>query len=50
MPDDKVTLLARFLEQGSGVLSKRALNKEFEGLEPNEVKEIEKTFLEIFEL
>lgn len=50
MPDDKVTLLVRFLEQGNGVLSKRVLYKEFEALEPNEVKEIEKTFLEIFEL
>ena len=48
MPDDKVTLLVRFLEQGNGKLSKRALTKEFEALEENEIKEIEETFLEIF--
>lgn len=50
MPDDKVMLLVRFLEQGQGKLSKRALTKEFASLEAKEVKEIEEKFQEIFEL
>lgn len=48
MPDDMVGLLVRFLEQGAGILSKRALNKEFSALEESEVKEIETTYHEIF--
>jgi hypothetical protein len=48
MPDDMVGLLVRFLEQGAGILSKRALNKEFSALEESEVKEIESTYHEIF--
>lgn len=48
MPDDMVGLLVRFLEQGAGILSKRALNREFSALEESEVKEIESTYHEIF--
>ena len=48
MPDDMVALLVRFLEQGEGELSKRALNKEFSALTASEVKEIESTYREIF--
>lgn len=50
MPDDMVSLLVRFLEQGAGKLFKRVLNKEFSKLKPKEVNEIEKKFAEIFEI
>lgn len=50
MPDDMVSLLVRFLEEGAGKLSKRALTKQFSELKPKEVSEIEKTFVEIFEI
>ncbi|MEQ8623595.1 MAG: Fic family protein [Vicingaceae bacterium] len=49
MPDDMVSLLVRFLEQGAGKLPKRALKKEFSELKDIEVKEIEETFAEVFE-
>ena len=48
MPDDKVALLANFLDQGQGKLSRRALDKEFKGLKENEAKEIESNYKEIF--
>jgi hypothetical protein len=48
IPDDLVALLVRFLEQGAGILSKRALNKEFSALKESEVKEIENAYHEIF--
>jgi len=48
MPDKKVALLVRFLEQNNGTLSKRAKEKEFPVLEENEIKEIEKTYTSIF--
>lgn len=48
MPDDMVARLVRFLEQGTGILSKRALNKEFSALKGSEVKEIENAYHEIF--
>jgi hypothetical protein len=48
MPDDLVALLVRFLEQGAGILSKRALNKEFSALKESEEKEIENAYHEIF--
>lgn len=48
MPDDMVALLVRFLEQGEGEFSKRALNNEFSALIAAEVKEIESTYREIF--
>jgi len=48
MPDDLVALLVHFLEQNNGLLSNRAKKKEFEALQENEVKEIEKTYNLIF--
>lgn len=50
MPDKTVALLVRFLESNHGKLSKRAKTKEFEALSNQEVKEIENTFQEIFEI
>lgn len=48
MPDDMVGLLVRFLEQGIGKLSKRALKKEFSALQETEIKDIENSYHEIF--
>lgn len=48
MPDKKVALLVRFLEQNNSTLSKRAKEKEFSELEKNEIKEIEKIYTSIF--
>ena len=39
MPDKMVAILVRFLEQNDGILSKRALNKEFSLLKDEEIKE-----------
>ncbi len=50
MPDDIVSLLVRFLEQGSGKLSKRAFQKEFAALNPQEIVDIQNHFIEIFEI
>ncbi|AHM60907.1 filamentation induced by camp protein fic [Flammeovirgaceae bacterium 311] len=44
MPDNMVALLIRFLEQGGGRLSIRAVEKEFGELTDDEVKEIEESF------
>ena len=49
MPDKMVATLIRFLEQNNGVLSKRALKKEFSELEEEEIKEIETHYNYIFE-
>jgi hypothetical protein len=48
MPDNLVALLVRFLEQGAGTLSKRALKKEFSVLKETEIKDIENAYHEIF--
>lgn len=48
MPDDVVALLVRFLEQGNGVLSKRAKEKEFEALTSEEINTIEEQYKMIF--
>lgn len=48
MPDSIVALLIRFLEQNKGTLSKRAREKEFAALKPEEVKNIEQKFSTIF--
>jgi hypothetical protein len=48
MPDTMVALLVRFLEQGNGALSKRALKKEFLDLKELEVNDIENKYQEIF--
>ena len=50
MPDKMVAVLVRFLEQNNGVLSKRALKKEFAALEEAEVIDIQNRFIEIFEI
>ena len=44
MPDDMVSLLVRFLEQGEGELCKKALNKEFSALTKKEIVNIESKF------
>ena len=49
MPDKMVALLIRFLEQNNGKLSKRAIEKEFEGLTEEEVKEIELNYERIID-
>jgi Fic family protein len=48
MPDNMVAILVRFLEQHHGVLSKRALKKEFSALKEQEVKDIETNYKNIF--
>ncbi len=48
MPDKLVAILVRFLEQNNGVLSKRALKKEFFELKDEEVTAIETTYNRIF--
>ena len=50
MPDKMVALLIRFLTQGNGILSKRAKDKEFEGLTQDEVEEIETQYNGIFKI
>ncbi len=50
MPDKLVATLVRFLEQSNGILSKRALSKEFAVLKEKEVQEIEKLYRDIFEI
>ncbi|QSS96916.1 Fic family protein [Psychroflexus sp. ALD_RP9] len=48
MPDKLLATLVRFLEQNEGILSKRALNKEFSALTENEVKAIQEHYNKIF--
>jgi len=48
MPDQTLSLLIRFLEQGNGKLSSRALKKEFALLTPKETEAIQKKYSEIF--
>jgi hypothetical protein len=48
MPDNMVALLVRFLEQGNGIVSKRALKKEFSDLQESEISDIENKYQEIF--
>ena len=50
MSDKLISVLVRFLEQNQGVLSKRALQKEFKGLMPEEVKRIQGEFASIFQV
>ena len=50
MPDNMVSLLVGFLEQGNGKLSVRSRKNEFSALTQKEVEEIETTFKEIFDL
>lgn len=48
MPDHTIALLVRFLENGNGLLSKRAREKEFEKLTDTEIQDIEKLYADIF--
>ncbi len=48
MPDKLVALMVRFLEQGNGVLSNRAISKEFSDLSSNEITEIQNEYKVIF--
>lgn len=48
MPDKMVATLVRFLEQNNGILSKRALQKEFTALQEDEVIAIQQTYQSIF--
>ncbi|MBL4904457.1 MAG: Fic family protein [Flavobacteriaceae bacterium] len=48
MPDKMVAILVRFLEQNKGVLSKRALKKEFSELKEEEIKDIQDSYINIF--
>ncbi|WP_298366454.1 Fic family protein [uncultured Lutibacter sp.] len=48
MPDKLVALLVRFLEQNKGVLSKRALEKEFSELTDKEIQDIQTNYSNIF--
>ena len=48
MPDTKVNLLQRFLEQNNGIFSKRARGKEFALLTDDEVRRIEELYSECF--
>jgi hypothetical protein len=48
MPDNMVSLLVSFLEQGNGTLSNRAIKKEFSMLREAEIKSIENEFKTIF--
>jgi hypothetical protein len=49
MPDHRVDLLIRFLDQNEGKLSKRAREKEFEGLTEGEVRVLEEKYTEVFQ-
>lgn len=48
MPDKMVAMLVRFLQQNDGVLSKKALKKEFSDLTEKEIKDIETNYKSIF--
>jgi hypothetical protein len=50
MPDNMISLIIGFLEQGNGNLSERSRKKEFSALTQKEVEEIEAKFKEIFDL
>jgi hypothetical protein len=44
LPDARLNLLLKFLQQNAGRLSKRALEKEFASLTPHEVDQIEQLY------
>ena len=48
MPDNMISLLVGFLEQGNGKLSKRAKSDEFNKLTIDEISSIEKLFQSVF--
>jgi hypothetical protein len=48
MPDNMISLLVGFLEQGNGKLSNRATSNEFNKLTEDEISSIEKQFQSVF--
>lgn len=48
MPENTISLLIRFLEQNQGLLSKRAMTKEFSKFTDHEIADIENSYREIF--
>ncbi|MBW8310290.1 MAG: Fic family protein [Candidatus Paracaedibacteraceae bacterium] len=48
LPSSKLDLLFNFLKQNEGTLSKRALQKEFSALQPEEIDHLEQIYKEIF--
>ncbi len=50
LPDNKVDLLIKFLNQNDGKLSKRKREKKFEELTEEEIKNIETRYLEIYNI
>ena len=48
MPDNMVSLLVGFLEQGNGRLSKRAISNEFNALTVDEIRSIEEQYQLVF--
>ena len=48
LPDNKVDLLIKLLNQNSGKLSKNKRTKEFDQLSQEEIESIEKTYASIF--
>ncbi|MBO8631314.1 cell filamentation protein Fic, partial [Staphylococcus aureus] len=48
MPDRKLDLLFSFLRQNAGRLSQRAIARELEGVTPDEVREIEAIYSDVF--
>lgn len=48
MPDNMVSLLVGFLEQGNGRLSKRAISNEFKALTVDEIRSIEEQYQLVF--
>ena len=50
IPDRLINLLIRFLIQGDGKLSKRAMRKEFYELTEKEIQTLEEKFAEIFKI
>jgi Fic family protein len=48
MPDRKIDLLFRFLQQEHGRLSKRAIENEFDGITPDEIEAVETVYRDIF--
>ena len=48
LPDTKVDLLIKFLNQNNGKLSKKKRQKEFDELTDKDISRIEEGFLQIF--
>ncbi|MDR9498496.1 MAG: hypothetical protein RI556_04925 [Hydrogenovibrio sp.] len=48
LPDARLNQLLKFLQQNAGRLSKRALEKEFAKLTPEEVQQIERLYASVF--